>query len=99
MIKPPEQINIEELNYFIVVEGLMVAGVYAEDDENVYCIMLKGDAAPIGSVTSNTKKNIAEQVEAGIAFIVKMPEEAMSFDVSNAITDNVSEFINEKKGE
>jgi hypothetical protein len=97
MIKPPEQINIEEFKYFIVVEGLMVAGVYAEDEENIYCITLKGDAAPIGSVTSNTKKNVADQVEEGIAFIVKMPEEAMAFDVTNAITNNVADFINKKK--
>lgn len=96
MIQPPEKINIEELKYFIVVEDFMVAGVYAEDDENVYCVMLKGEAAPIGSVTSNSKKNITDQVEAGVSFIVKMPAEAMAFDVTNAITDNVPDFINKK---
>jgi len=83
MIKPPKEMEIDDFKYFIVVSDLMLAGVYNEDKENIYCVILQGNMAPTGTVTSNTKKNIASQVESGDAVIVKTSIEALELFSEN----------------
>jgi hypothetical protein len=99
MIEPPKEIHIEEFKYFIVVKDMMVAGVYAEDDDNVYAILLKGDAYPVGSTTGCPKHLLSKQVQAGITTIVLNHEEAMAVELGNVIPDEVNNFNKDEEDE
>lgn len=99
MIKPPKEININDFKYFIVVKGLLVAGVYAEDEDNIYSVVIKGDGEVTkkGAVLSNTKENIVNQVESGITIIVKTYEEAYNCEVSDSIPVDVIQYVKGKR--
>jgi len=91
-----KELKTSDFKYFIVIKGLMVAGVYDEDDDYIYLAFLKGEAYDVGATTKILKKDIADQARAGIASIVKSYDEAMSFNIENRILPEVVDFINEK---
>lgn len=93
----PKQINISDFKYFVVFPDLMVAGVFAEDENDIYIVFLKGQAYPVGKTGKNSKKNISDQVLAGIAYIIKSYEEAMSFDITNALSTELLNYIEKQK--
>ena len=97
MIQPPKEMDIEDFNYFLVVKNLMVAGVYAEDKDNVYAIHLKGQATKKGAVMSCPKKDIQAQVEEGVTFIIKSPEEAMAENLTNIVSEEHADFVKKRK--
>lgn len=99
MITPPKEMNIEDFKYFVIVKNMMVAGIYAEDEDNVYGTHLKGNAGKKGTVISCPKDALVQQVEAGLTYIVANHEEAMAEDITNTISENVLEFIKGKKEE
>jgi hypothetical protein len=76
---------------------MLVAGIYGEDDENVYGVHLKGDAAQKGNVISCPKDDLVKQVEADITYIVLSHEEAMAEDISNTISEDIKSFVEKKK--
>jgi hypothetical protein len=87
MIEPPKEMGLEDFDYFIVVKGMMVAGIYADDENNVYGVHLKGDAAQKGSVMSCPKDQFVEQIEAGLAKIMSDPEKAMAEGIGDTVPE------------
>ena len=93
----PKEINVSDFKYFIVIPDLIVAGVFAEDENEIHVVFLKGSAYKVGVVGKISKKAIADQVLSGITHIVKSYEEAMSFEIKNAISPELMDYMEKTK--
>ena len=76
-----KEIDTTEFRYFVVVKGIIAAGVFDEDDDNVYFVVLKSvhPSYTCGKVGRIPKKLLQKQIEEGTADVLQDLQEAEQY--------------------
>lgn len=76
-----KEIDTTEFKYFVIVKGLIVVGIFDEDDKNVYFVILKSASPDYqrGKVGRIPKKLLQKQIEGGIADVLQDLQEAEAY--------------------